>query len=100
MFRLSTFPLPSHSTVKLVATISIEGGVVSSIVKVAVVDAEFPHPSVAVNVTVTEPVAPQSSERALKLLDQPTAEQSSVAVAPPCVANQLFRSSILPFPSH
>ena len=84
----------------MVATISIVGGVVSSIVNVAVVDAEFPHPSVAVNVTVAVPVAPQSSDSSLKLFDQPTAEQSSVAVAPPCVANQLLRSSRFPFPSH
>ena len=100
MFRSSTFPLPSQSTVKLVATISIVGGIVSSIVNVAVVDAEFPHPSVAVKVTVAEPVSPHSSESSLKLFDQLTAEQLSVAVAPPCVANQLLRSSIFPLPSH
>ena len=61
----------------------IVGGVVSSIVKVAVAVAEFPHPSVAVKVTEAEPVAPQSSESSLKLFSHVTAEQLSVAVAPP-----------------
>ena len=65
MFRSSKFPLPSHSTVKLVATISIVGGVVSSIVNVEDAVAVFPQSSVAVKVTVAEPVAPHSSERAL-----------------------------------
>ena len=65
MFRSSTFPLPSHSTVKLVAVVSIVGGVESSIVNVAEVVAVFPQLSVAVNVTEAEPVAPHSSESSL-----------------------------------
>ena len=65
MFRSSTFPLPSHSTVKLVAVVSIVGGVESSIVNVAEAVAAFPQSSVAVKVTEAEPVAPQSSESSL-----------------------------------
>ena len=48
----------------------MEGSVVSSIVKVAVVVLLFPHSSVAVNMTVADPVAPQSSLNAVKSLDQ------------------------------
>jgi hypothetical protein len=39
----------------------IEGGVISLIVKVAVVVLAFPQSSVAVKVTVAEPVAPHKS---------------------------------------
>ena len=39
------------------------GGVVSSMVKVAVVVAVLPQESVAVNVTIAEPVSPQSSDK-------------------------------------
>ena len=93
-------PLPSHSTVRSEAATSILGGVVSSIVKVAVVVLELLHSSVAVKVTVAEPVAPQSSESPLKSLLQVTPEHASEAVAPPLFANQSFNSVVLPVPSH
>ena len=54
------FPAPSHSTVSSLASISIVGGVVSSIVIVACVVLSSPQLSVAVKVTVTAPVAPQA----------------------------------------
>ena len=46
--------------------VTIVGSVVSSIVKVAVVLILLPQSSVAVKITVAEPVAPQSSLRAVK----------------------------------
>ena len=49
-----------HSSVKSLAATSILGGVVSSIVYVAVVVIIFKHSSVAVKVTVADPVLPQS----------------------------------------
>ena len=76
------------------------GATVSTIVKVAEVELSFPQPSVAVKVTVAEPVSPHSSERAVKSFDQVIAEQSSVAVAPPLLANQALRASMFPLPSH
>ena len=60
----------------------------SSIVNVAVVFESFPQSSVAVNSTVAEPVAPHKSDRLVKLFDQVTFPQLSVAVAPPLLANQ------------
>ena len=64
------------------------GGVVSSIVNVAVVGVAFPQSSVAVNVTVAVPVCPQPSLKAVKLFVHVTFEQASVAVAPPLDVNQ------------
>ena len=58
-------------------------------VKVAVVEEEFPQASVAVKTTVAEPVLPQRSDNPLKLFDQVTAEQS-VADAPPLEFSQLL----------
>ena len=52
------------------ASEAMAGSVVSSMVKVAVVVLVFPHSSVAENVTEADPVAPQSSLNAMKLLDQ------------------------------
>jgi hypothetical protein len=69
-------------------------------VKVAEVDSEFPHSSVAVKVTVTEPVAPQAAETEVKSLLQVTEEQLSEAEAPPLAANHAFSSATLPLPSH
>ena len=63
----TVLPAPSHSTVKLDAEV-ISGFVVSTIVNVATVEEEFPQASVDVKITVAEPVAPQSSEREVKLL--------------------------------
>jgi len=56
------FPAPSHSTVMSDAAISMLGAVVSTILKVAVVDAVFPQSSVAVNVTKASPVCPHKFE--------------------------------------
>jgi hypothetical protein len=57
-----------------------EGGVVSTIVNVAIVVLVFPQASVAVKVTVAVPVSPQSSLKVVKSLDQITLLQESVAV--------------------
>ena len=57
----AVLPAPSHSTVEFIASVPMVGGVVSSIVKVAVVKLELPQSSVAVKVTVAEPVAPHPS---------------------------------------
>src|SRR5690606_2103981 len=100
VLRSAVFPLPSHSAITSLASASITGAVVSSIVKVADVELEFPQASVAVKVTVAAPVAPQRSLSALKSFDQEIAEQSSVAVAPPLLANQSLRSAVFPAPSH
>ena len=64
-FNASMLPMPSHSTVSFEAAVSIVGFVVSSIVNVAVVEVALPQSSVAVKVTVAEPVAPQSSLKAV-----------------------------------
>ena len=67
-------------------------------VNVAVVVELFPHSSVAVNTTVT--AAEQSLAISLKLLVQVTAEQVSVAEAPPLLVNQVNKANSLPLPSH
>src|SRR5690606_41196747 len=86
-FSAWLFSEPSHSTVTSLATMSMVGSVVSSMVKVAVAEAELPHSSVAVKVTVAEPVAPHSSESDVKLLVQVRlVEQLSEAEAPPLEA--------------
>ena len=61
---------------------------------------EFPQSSVAVNMTIAEPVAPQSSLNALKLLLQVTPLQTSVTVAPPLEVSQASSSEAFPAPSH
>ena len=58
------------------------GGVLSSIVKTAVVWLAFPHWSVAIKVTEAFPVDPQPLLSAEKLLDQVIVEQASFAAAP------------------
>ena len=63
--------------------IVMAGGVLSSIVKVAVVEMELLHASVAVNLTVAAPVAPQRSLKAVKSCVQVTLLQASIATAPP-----------------
>ncbi len=55
---------------------------------VAVVGVAFPQASVAVKITVADPVCPQPSLSVVKLFVQVTAEQLSVAAAPPLEANQ------------
>jgi len=94
------FPFPSHSTVKSEAAVEICGLVVSCIVKVAVEVSKFPQESVAVKITVAEPVLPQPSLKAVKLLDQVTEEQASEATAPPLELNQACNAAPFPFPSH
>ena len=69
-------------------------------VKVAVVLDVFPQSSDAVKITVALPVAPQSSLRLVKLLDQVTPLQMSEATAPPLLDSQAFRAAVLPVPSH
>ena len=69
-FKSDRLPAPSHSTVKSMASDAMAGSVVSSMVKVAVVVLVFPQSSVAENITVADPVAPQSSLNAMKLLAQ------------------------------
>ena len=70
-----------------------KGAVVSSIIKIAVVEVAFPQSSVAVKVTVADPVAPQSSLNTSKSLLQVTFEQLSEADAPPLESNQAFKSA-------
>ena len=71
---------------------------VSLTVNVAVVFVAFPHASVAVNITVT--AVEQSLDNELKLFDQVTFEQLSVAVAAPLFCSQLFNALSFPDPSH
>jgi hypothetical protein len=77
----------------------MDGGVVSSMVKVAEVVEALLQSSVAVKITVAEPVAPHKSESAVKLLDQITLLQASVAIAPPLLASQALSADVLPDPS-
>ena len=83
-------PFPSHSTEALVACVAIVGLVVSTIVKLAVVEDELPQASVAVK--VTETAAEQSLAIALKLLVQVTSEQLSLETAPPLFANHSVKA--------
>ena len=99
-FNCAVFPDPSHSTVSSIATILIDGSVVSSIIKSAVVILVFPQSSVAMKSTLTKPVAPQSSLNGASTYDQVTSPQSSVATAPAKDANHPWYSAILPVPSH
>ena len=69
-------------------------------VNVAEVSLLLPQSSVAVKVTVALPVAPQSSLSPSKSLDQVTPLQMSLAAAPPWLASQALRASVLPAPSH
>ena len=63
--KASWFPWPSHSTVAFEACVEIVGLVVSTIVKLAVVEDGLPQASVAVKVTDAVPVWPQPSLRAV-----------------------------------
>ena len=94
------FPEPSHSTVSSAADVSMLGSVVSSMVNVPDVVVALPHASVAVKVTVAAPVEPHKSLRALKSLLQVTSPHTSVACAPPLLANQAVSAALLPEPSH
>ena len=49
-------PFPSQTTITSSAALVIGGLFISMIVKVAVVEASLPQPSVAVNITVADPV--------------------------------------------
>src|SRR5258705_7212762 len=71
-FRSAVLPDPSHSTVELEAPGSIVGGVVSSMVIVAVVWLELLQLTGVVNFAVAVPVAPQSSLRPVKSFDHTT----------------------------
>ncbi len=83
-----------------VAGVSILGGVVSSIIKSALVTMLLPQSSVAIKSTLTNPVAPHSSLNTPPLFVQVTTLQSSLASAPPLFANQPWYSDTLPEPSH
>ena len=100
VFNSDILPVPSHSTVLLLAAVSILGEVVSSIVNVAEVVENNPQASVAVKVTKVEPVFPQSSLKVVKSLVQVTPAHSSEATAPPLAESQVFNSDVLPVPSH
>ena len=99
-FSSAVLPLPSHSTVMSADSTSMLGGVVSSIVNVAVVVVVLPQSSDAVKVTVAAPVAPQRSLRAVKSLLQVTPLHWSLASAPPLSASQALSWAVLPLPSH
>src|SRR5688572_30692026 len=77
-----------------------EGGVVSTMVKVAVVLLLNPSLSVAVKVTVTAPVSPHRSDKAVKSFVQVIGPQGSDAIAPPFAVNHALRSATFPLPSH
>ncbi len=100
--KSAVLPPPSHCTVWSVAVAVIVGGVVSSTVKVAAVEEELPHSSVAVKVTSTLPVAPQSSDKFVGLGSnvQTILPHSSEAIAPARVVIQAVRSALFPVPSH
>ena len=98
--RSDALPVPSHSTVRFIASSSITGETVSSIVNAATEVIEFPQSSVAVKITVAPPVAPQSSLKALKSLLHVTFPQASEAEAPPFEASHELSSAALPAPSH
>lgn len=70
----------------------ITGAVLSRMVKVAVVEALFEHPSLAVKVTVLDTEHPEV--KGVKLLVQVTVfpTQLSVACAPPREATQEFNA--------
>jgi hypothetical protein len=93
-------PWPSQATVKSDASVSIVGAIVSTIVNVAVVLVALPHESVAVNVTVAAPVAPQPSLKPVKLFVHLTPLHTSLALAPPLLANHAANAAVLPCPSH
>ena len=73
------FPLPSHSTVRSEALVSIVGGVVSSTVTVCVHVAELPAASVTVHVTV---VSPNGKVPGASLVTVSTAQLSAVVGVP------------------
>ena len=79
-------PFPSHSTAAFVACVAIVGLVVSTIVKLAVVEEALPQASVAVKIIETG--AEQSFDKALKLFVHVILEHVSLALAPPLEANQ------------
>ena len=95
-----SWPEQSVSTtmIGVVSTVSV-GGVVSSMVKVAVVADSLVQSSVAVKVTVAAPVSPQPSDRPEKSLLQTNGMQCS-AKAPPCESSHAFSSVVCPVPSH
>jgi len=70
-------PAPSHSMVRSEVATSMLGSVMSSMVKAELVVAVLLQSLVAVKVTVAEPVAPHSSDSAVKSLDQVTSPQMS-----------------------
>ena len=72
----------------------------SRMVKVAEVVLKLPQSSVAVKVTVADPAPPHEVVIEVKLLDQVTPLQTSVADAPPCEFNHAFNCAVLPEPSH
>ena len=97
----AVLPLPSHSTVRSEAAVSIVGGVVSSMVNVAWVVSVLPQSSVAVKITVAAPVAPHRSVRAEKSCENVTVPQvSEAAPVPPFDASHALSSAVLPLPSH
>ena len=91
--KSAALPAPSHSTVAFIASTSMDGSVLSSMVNVAVVALLLPQASVAVNVTVAAPVAPQSSLNASKSFVHVTSLQPSEAIAPPLLASHASRSA-------
>src|SRR6185369_14045067 len=101
LFNAVVLPLPSHSTVWLVACWLNTGATVSWIVKVAVLPLVLPQASIAVKVTVADPLAPQPSLNAVKLLLQVTLPLHwSLATAPPWAVSHAFNAALLPAPSH
>ena len=78
---------PAHSNVSSAGSQGTLGSVVSSIVKVAVLDLSFPHSSVIVNVT-TVATSPQNSVGFSKSVVHTTSPQTSDDTPPPLLSNQ------------
>jgi len=98
-FNCAALLKPSQTTVRSEAGVLITGGVLSVMVKVAVVVDTFPHSSVAEKATKAVPVVPQMTDRVVKSLLHVTFPQLSEAAAPPLAASHAFNWVVLPVPS-
>ena len=91
--KSSSFPFPSHSTVRFWGCSTYSGCVVSWMVNVAVVFVSLPQLSVATKVTSADPANPQIVSNDAKLLVHVMALHSSSASAPPFASSQIFNAS-------
>src|SRR6186997_64059 len=80
-----------HPITTVVGCIVIAGGVLSIRTKVAEVVSKLLHPSPAINMTGIAALQVSPSDGLVGLVVQKIELQSSVAVAPPCVAIQVLK---------